>query len=190
MECKYDYSIDVEQDYFNWLCDMVHIDQIERTYWLLAKDMYRKEFIVYIKHDDNRASDGIELREDFMRETNYNGYLDMDRECSVLEMMIALARRMDFETSDPNDPTCLTDNTPYWFWEMIENLGLIDFDDSSYVELEGHTYVDWILEGLVNREYSASGDGGLFPLKGVCEDQREVEIWYQMCAYLMEHYEV
>ena len=188
MEHSYDY--DIERDYFNWLCELVHIDQIERSYWLLAKDMYRKEFISFIEHDDNRASDGIELREDFMRETNCDGYLDMDRGCSVLEMMIALARRMDFETSDPNDPYDAMDTTSYWFWEMVENLGLIEFDDSSYVDMDGQTYVDWILDGFINRQYESNGEGGLFPLKGCCEDQRDVEIWYQMSAYLMEHHEV
>lgn len=186
----YSYEYDIERDYFNWLCELVHIDQIERSYWLLAKDMHRKEFIAYIDHDENRASDGIELREEYLRTVDYNGYLDMDRKCSVFEMLVALAQRMDFETTDPNDWHDTGDTTSYWFWEMIENLGLMEFDDSSYVELEGQTYVDWILDGFINRQYEANGEGGLFPLKGVCEDQREVEIWYQMNAYLYEHHGV
>ena len=99
----YSYEYDIERDYFNWLCELVHIDQIERSYWLLAKDMHRKEFIAYIDHDENRASDGIELREEYLRTVDYNGYLDMDRKCSVFEMLVALAQRMDFETTDPND---------------------------------------------------------------------------------------
>lgn len=181
------YEINDEQEYFNWLCELVHIDQIERTYWLLAKDLYRKDFIALIDHDENRASDGLELREEYLRSISYTGYLDMDRECSVLEMLVALARRMDFETSDPNDPYDTKDSSSYWFWEMIDNLGLLEFDDASYVELEGQTYVDWVLEGFLNRQYAANGEGGIFPLHGVCEDQREVEIWYQMSAYLMEH---
>jgi len=182
----YGYEMDTEQEYFNWLCDLIHIDQIERTYWLLAKDLYRKPFIALIDHDDNRCSDGIELREEFLRDYERDGYLDMGRECSMLEMMIALARRIDFATSDPND-IYNTDTTSYWFWEMIDNLGLIEFDDDSYVELDGQTYVDWILDGFVNRQYSENGEGGLFPLDGDCEDQREVEIWYQMNAYLEKH---
>lgn len=185
---EYAYEFIVGQDYFNWLCELVHIDQIERTYWLLAKDLHRKAFIALIDRDENRASDGLELREEYSREINYDGYLDMDRECSVFEMLVALARRMDFETSDPNDPYDTRDSTSYWFWEMIENLGLIEFDDNSYVELEGQTYVDWILDGFIHRQYGADGRGGIFPLREVCEDQRDVEIWYQMSAYLMEHH--
>ena len=184
------YAIDTEQDYFNWLCDLVHIDQIERTYWILAKDLHNKTFVALIDHDENRASDGIELREEYMRDIGYSGYLDMKLECSVFEMLIGLARRMDFETSDPNDPYDTSDSTAYWFWEMIENLGLIEFDDDSYIDLEGQTYVDWILDGFINRQYDSDGNGGIFPLNGVCEDQRKVEIWYQMSAYLMERHEV
>lgn len=184
------YGLDTKRDYFNWLCDLVHIDQIERSYWILAKDLFRKEFIAIIEHDENRASDGIELREEYMREFDPDGYLDLDEDCSVLEMMIALAKRMDFETSDPNDPNDVYDTTSYWFWEMIENLGLIEFDDRSYVDLDGQTYVEWILDGLIDRQYESNGDGGLFPLRDAHEDQRHVEIWYQMSAYLMEHHRV
>lgn len=177
--------VDIRQYYFNWLCDLVHVDQIDRSYWLLAKDLYHRQFVSIVDHDENRAFDGMELRDECLRDLGYPKYHGLDGPCSVLEMMVALAQRMDFETSDPYDENSC-DRTAYWFWEMIDNLGLTPFDDDSYVDLEGQVYVDSIIDALVERRYSYSGYGGLFPLNRVDEDQRDVEIWYQMSAYLAE----
>lgn len=178
--------LDIERDYFNWLCDLVHIDQGHRSYWIVARDLWRKEFVSYVDHDENRGYDGLELRDEFLSEGGMPNYGEIDGECSVLEMMIALARRMDFETSDPYDDEYTMDRTSFWFWEMMDNLGLLKFDDDSYVQLDGQTYVDTIIDNLVERRYRRDGRGGLFPLVGECEDQREIEIWYQMAAYLAE----
>lgn len=178
---------DIEQDYFHWLCELVHIDQEYDSYWLLAKELHRKEFYSLVPHDENRASDGLELREEYMREINYPRYIDIPGECSVFEMLIGLARRMDFETGDPYDFENSIDRTAYWFWEMIDNLGLMPFDDDSYVDYDGIRIVEDIIDRFLNREYDADGNGGLFPMRVVNEDQREVEIWYQMNQYLNEH---
>ena len=179
--------IDFEQFYFNWLCSLVHIDQENTTYYILAKDMFNKEFISLVNHDENRAYDGMELRDECAEELGYSCWEETgeDMACNLLEMVIGLARRIDFETSDPYEED-ETDRTSYWFWEMIDNLGLTEFDDDSYVDLEGQIFVGSILDRLVERRYDPDGEGGLFPLRYPKEDQRKVEIWYQMCAYLAE----
>ena len=176
----------VRQHYFSWLCDIIKVEQEDRSYWQLAYDLFRMIFTSYVDHDENRAYDGLELRYEFLREMDYPKYTDIPGECSVLEMMIALARRMDFETVDPY---CYdeSDRTSYWFWEMIDNLGLTSFDDKSYEDLDGEVYVDSIIETFLERRYLEDGTGGLFPLKNPYEDQRDVELWYQMSAYLMEN---
>ena len=158
---------DIDQTYFRWLCDIVHIDQEDRSYWLVAKDLFRKTFFSLIEHDENRGYDGLELRDEFVCDCDDEYDMtdqDICEDCSVLEMMIALARRIDFETSNPYDDDG-TDRTAFWFWEMMDNLGLTEYDDESYVELEGQTYVDSIIDEMVERKYRRNGDGGLFPLK-------------------------
>lgn len=180
------YGFDIKQDYFHWLCEMVHIEQEDRSYWLLAKDLHSRKFYSIVSHDENRAFDGISLRDEYISEMNYPKYVRLNDECSVLEMIIGLARRMDFETSDPYDPEEAESRTTYWFWEMIENLGLIEFDDESYVEYGGVDVVDQTIDILLDREYDSDGNGGLFPLEFADGDQRKVELWYQMNSYLME----
>lgn len=182
----HDRDYDINQDYFEWLCEMVHVDQIDRSYWILMRDLHNKKFVSFIPHDENRAYDGLELREDYLREIWYSKYEEIEGECSVLEMLIGLARRIDYETTDPYDNDT-TDKTVYWFWEMIDNLGLLQFDDESYVELNGTHYVNSIIDVFVKRKYKRNGLGGLFPLEKSHKDQRRIEIWYQMSAYLNEH---
>ena len=47
-----------------------------------------------------------------------------------------------------------------------------------------------ILNKIIDRGYSRRGVGGLFPLKYSKNDQRKVELWYQMHSYLIENYYV
>lgn len=176
-----------EQDYFEWLCEMVHAncDRNGKTWWILMNDLYRRQFIAIVQHDENRAGDGLDLREEYMRELPSTKYVEIDKGCTVLEMLIGLARRIDFELSDPFDIS-VEDRTAYWFWEMLENLKLTDYDDDSYAGNGGIINVPDILDKFLMREYKRSGVGGLFPLRKSHKDQRQVEIWYQMSAYLAE----
>lgn len=95
--------------------------------------------------------------------------------CSFLEMMIALSRRLAFE--EEGQPS-------RWFWHLIENLG-IDVTDA-YYNIEIERAVNDRLDTVIYRTYDSTGMGGLFPLENPRQDQREVEIWYQLQAYLLE----
>lgn len=177
---------DIEQDYFHWLCEAINADHERDSYWLVLKDLHRRSFVPMIEHDDNRESDGLELREEYLRDIQADKYDRISGDCSILEMMIALAKRMDFETSAVFDGGSPKNQTSYWFWDMMHNLKLDLADDATYSQIGGREYVDAVVDDLVNREYEADGSGGLFPLTTAYEDQRDVEIWYQMAAYLNE----
>lgn len=176
----------IKQDYFQWLCNIVEIGTENAPYWLLAKDLHSKEFVWYIPNDDNRAMDGEELREEYLY-TNHGGkkLRVVNGPCTMLEMLIALARRIGFEVSDPDDDC---DFTYKYFWELLGNLGLTMYHDDVYYELSGPEVCNSVLNILVNRDYCSNGEGGLFPLRNRVEDQRQVEIWYQMSAYINERY--
>lgn len=175
---------DIEQDYFHWLCELVGIENQDKSYWMLAKDLNKLAFIPLIDRDENRAMDGLDLRDQFLDCELYPESAKIEGECSVFEMIIALAQRMDFQTSgvDSNN----RNKTAYWFWEMMDNLNLTVLDDESYDDYIGRERVEEIVDVFVNREYDFNGVGGLFPLRYAEEDQRKVEIWYQMSAYLYE----
>lgn len=168
--------------YFEWLYSQIGATRNRnpaRSYWSLARKLYTVEYVWLIPNDDNRVADGIELRHEFISE---QGIDEVEKEwlelgCSVLEMFIALARRAAFES----------DRSPVeWFGIFLRNLGLDKLSDANW-KLRSDNQVDYILEPFIYRNYAPDGTGGLFPLKGIAQDQREVELWYQLATYLIEN---
>lgn len=165
--------------YLTWLYSQVGSVRVRnpaKTHWTLLKQLYTKEFIWFIPNDDNRAEDGRELRHEFIAA---EGLTDVDPAwmelgCSMLEMLIALSRRAYFE-----DGHSVRD----WFWILLRNLGLDTCTDKSRYE---RREVDEVLETVIHRRYDRNGNGGLFPLYNPAKDQRRVEIWYQLCEYLLQ----
>lgn len=175
-------SYEIDEDYFLWLCEMVDADGPDQQYLGLMRHLYDTDFseesAKLVGNDDNRIEDGIQLREKFEEESLYLDYRCLSGPCSVLEMMVALAYRMSDTMGD--------DQPELWFWEMMENLGLSEMCDKEYYLVSGPEIVDEILAIFLRRKYGKDGFGGLFPLERPEKDQRKVEIWYQMSAYLIE----
>lgn len=162
----------LDETYFNYLADIVtglgpllpfHHD------WLLG--MYKTPFEFFIPNDQNRAEDGLEIRQTFLLTNQLGVSRDRDWEqlpCSMLEMLMALSDRACFESSRGSSD---------WLWLFLHNLGVTT----------GRVTITNALRKLNRRTYAADGSGGLFPLKNPHQDQRKVELWYQMAAYLLEN---
>lgn len=166
--------------YFDWLRRKVGVTMNpnpRRRHWLLLEQLINTEFEWHVCNDDNRAGDGKALRQAFISEFSADPGMS-DSKCSMLEMLVALCDRLSFEDGK---------SVEQWFWELMENVGLRRFNDEYYEDHED-TYEDVheILTRIIRRDYDANGEGGLFPLANPKEDQREVELWYQMSAYLLE----
>lgn len=163
-------SFEEDEAYFLWLCGKVRMDDPERGYLGALRVMYDDEFsertAVLVGNDFNRIEDGLALRD------SYDGRTPSGP-CSSLEMIVALAGRMSIDMGFMS--------TDDWFWAMIHNL-----------QIDRHRWDDRavsdILRNFRKRWYMSDGLGGLFPLYSPVEDQRNVEIWYQMQAYYTENF--
>lgn len=169
----------LDELYFTWLYSQVADTRIKnpaRTYWRMLKVLFTTEFVWYVPNDDNRMEDGRDLRCEFADRERLKDIDSswMNLGCSMFELLIALSRRLSFEAEG---------ESRVWFWEMIDNLGLRGFTDHASFKDE---FVRDILNVVIFRTYSSTGEGGLFPLQKECVDQRRVEIWYQMSAYVLE----
>ena len=171
----------LDESYFVWLYEQVGSVEVanpSKTYWNLLRKFFTKEFIWFVPNDDNRAEDGRDLRTEFLAQEKVASVDEdwMRFGCSMLELLIGLSRRLNFEAD--------VKTSEHWFWCLIENLGLMRYSDR--VRLPERR-IDEILDGVIWRTYHHNGRGGLFPLKHAGEDQRGVEIWYQLCAFLLEN---
>lgn len=163
---------------YNWMCDDRFGDDI--SYKKLFTHLHMTDFTYSIYKDKNRAEDGLSLRYNICRaikaEQLYNNEYYLNKPCSVLEMLIALAVKCE----DIMDDLEYGDRTTQWFWGMINNLGLGAMYDSRFDK----EYVEKCIKRFLTRTYKPDGRGGLFTIRNCESDLREVEIWYQLCWYL------
>lgn len=171
--------------YFRFLCS--RLEHADRFMMLLQK-LHLREFYSIIPNDDNRARDGAELRNLFSEEVGPSGPLSLPEfECSMLEMLIGLANRLEFETAQSEWEKTSSE----WFWILIDNLGFTTCDDAAFSQCNTlDKYIDQTLTIFLDRGYESNGNGGLFPIRNAEKDQRRVEIWYQMNSYVLENYPI
>lgn len=176
--------IDYREEYFFWLCSIVGADDPDPSYIKLMRALHRFDFYTIVDNDINRGEDGKRLRDDFMHLYDMASCPEIEGPCTVLEMLIGLAIRIDEDIMWEEGEN----RTSIWFWTMIENLGLDVLDDEAFEDCDAYETVENVLCVFLSRSYSKDGVGGLFPLKNPAKDQRDVEIWYQMNAYFVENY--
>lgn len=178
-----------QSDYFDWLCEMVCVDgrYNDESYYHLAKILFDEEFYWSLDYDDDRAADGLALRSRY----RYEGGTEYpEGTCSVLEMLIALADRME-QHLDELDGEC---KTPIYFWAMLENLHLEGYSDAMFESRHPDSWpslkrsIVSKLHHWMDRDIGYDGVGGIFPLSDPKRDQRNVDFWYQANAYILEHY--
>ena len=167
----------MNNQYFNYLCNIIdHPVMSKHSYDKLLRKLGDVQFHYILPMDENRESDGIELRTDY--EDKYGDSGMNNTPCTVLEMMIALAVRCEVHIM--NKPE-LGDRTGKWFWDMIYSLGLYNMYDQNFDPDE----VEDILEKFMDRQYEPNGRGGLFIVDKYAQyDLRTIEIWYQLNWYL------
>lgn len=181
----------IEQDYFRWLYDFVCADRYDEqyiSYRKLFEHLHDTEFTWMRRRfplDENRAKDGVDLRRRFILglpdyRNDYDEYMDaLEGPCSILEMILALALRMEEDTmADPE----LGNRASYWFWVMLKNLDISTMTDARYDE----RVVTRALDIFLDREYEPNGRGGLFELRHHSIDLRTVDIWVQANWFMDE----
>jgi len=171
-------SAPLDELYFDWLYRQVADPDQGLTYWHVLRILYSTEFVWIVSNDENRISDGKELRERFIKDQRIRlrradlNWIDLG--CSMLELMVGLSERLEY----------LADGKAHsWFWHLMGNIGLSELHDGVDLPEE---YVYDVLERIIQRYYEPDGNGGFFPLRRPREDQRQIELWYQLSAYVLE----
>ena len=173
----------MEYEYMLWLIESIDPRHIIGDYYQpVLEELYVRDFEWGSKFpdDENRAKDGLELRNGFASDFNIRrSEIGIDwKPCSCLEMMIAIAKRIEYEiVAVPG-----SEDVPRWFWMFMHNMGL----DPSDAGCEDLVYVDSRITRWLQRNYGKNGKGGIFVVKDDYFDMRKMTIWKQMNAVLNE----
>ena len=173
----------IKADYFDWMVEIICEGRHRNpySYGKLLTFLHKTKFRYFVKRDENRAGDGVNLRRRFALlhdDDCYDEIMDaLSGPCTVLEMMIALALRCEETIMD--DPK-VGNRTQQWFWYMLKSLGISTMTDKRFDEREAVDIIDRFLE----RDYEPDGRGGLFIVRNCDRDLRTIEIWHQLLCYL------
>ena len=167
------------REYYEWLTELVGGDT---GYEQLLHVLFEKEFYSVVDFDEDRAADGLSLRSIYSKFIGRQADLGLGA-CTVLEMFVALSIACEDNIMHDRD---YGDRTPEWFWMMMHNLGLDNFDDKRFNETEVYYRLDIFLE----RKYEKNGTGGAFPLKKCDKNQKLVPIWIQLNEFISENYTI
>lgn len=154
-------------NYWGWIDNFVRFRDLNPVVIRSLK----RPFLVVLKQDTNRALDGLEFRNE------YEALFDIPAlpgECTVLEVLIGLSRRIAFQLGTPAEEEELL---LIWFHKLVKNL-----------KLTNRLSTNERLSVWMERTFEADGRGSPFPLKRPNKDQRDVEMWYQMQNYIGEYY--
>jgi hypothetical protein len=166
----------LSEEYLRWLAPQIREEEDQVQYWDLVSLLYEKEFVWTVHHDDNRLADGMDLRIEYAYVAGVSrAQMKALGPCSFLEVLIGLSRRLSFAAGG---------SAPVWAWIMLGNLGLHKMVDP--LNRRKVRKVDDILDTVIGRTYNPDGVGGFFPLAWPDDDMTQVELWYQMAAYIEE----
>lgn len=180
--------------YLGWLISEIHGEE----YTFLLKKLSEIDFYWSdrIPIDENRAKDGLALRDEYDIlavsegwEDRKSGYSDEDRvekPCSVLEMMIAMAQRIENDTMSDG----IMDRSVEWFWVMIGNLNL-DFLTDLAMSYDGMCYAEMVILRWLDRQFGPDGRGSPYPTRRFgrqYEDLRNTDIYTSFQWYLNENW--
>lgn len=174
-------------NYFDWLVLLIAPDYHRRDHFTkLLYALYSVDFTWVVSRDKNRAIDGLDLRDQYEHETGL--FCDADGPCSVLEMFIALSIRCENELMYMYDPK-KGNQTERWFWMILDNLGLTQYDDSFRMDDEEiDAEIDDILYRFMDRDYGPNLEFCPFPVRYFVPDFEKMELAYQMNHYIKENF--
>jgi hypothetical protein len=173
----------IQEAYFEYLYHLMYDIwdyKSSESYISVCWCLHNVDFLALVDYDENRIADAAGLRNQFKDKAGSLGPAELTAiitpDCTVFEVLIALATRADF---------MVPLGTRVWFQLFLENLGLDTWSD------EKCSVSTWPIERTINnfnnRDYRPNGKGGIFPLRQPKQDQRDVELWYQMGAYMTEN---
>lgn len=142
--------------------------------------------------DEPRLLDGKQLRMEYEDECHASVHaledaVDPESDlCTVLELLVALSKRMDDIMRDPLDPSS---SAPSWFWGMVSTMVGQSYYPCCYWSFPINSATIRIVSDcalrFLGRQYDGGGrNGNIFVGLHPGVDVREMDIWTQACRFM------
>ena len=112
-----------QNEYFEYLCNLVNITDDPDSYKMVAKFMFKTDAYSLLPLDKNREEDGKNIRQQFISKYNLIDKGILEKPCSFLELLIGMCERMAFNVDESSE----IENYGYFFKQMINTLDLFFF---------------------------------------------------------------
>jgi len=157
------------ENYIYWLRTGVAFDAPELDN--LAYTLFNIDYTYTHPMDENREQDAFALRVSYFDDTLFV----LEKPVSVLEVLVALAQRVDFLCWDYSKGS----RAEVWFQMFIENLGLLECKNERQIIENCNVFM--------YRAYDDYGNGNVFTLEKPKKDFAKIEIWYQMAEWYTQN---
>lgn len=184
------------ETYFDWLRQDCFSETSERReYEGILRVLHDIPFYWTIWLDENRAGDALSFRQnDFLGYQSDLDHLDQhwlnewaQQTPSVLEVMLGMARRWHFYFEG---------SVPFYFAKMFLEMGFHRYPGRVLVAASANE-VRHQCDIWLSRQFNPNGDGSPFPIRrttlvnenGEVTDCTKIDMWSQMNAYSLEHFQ-
>jgi hypothetical protein len=175
----------ITEEYFRFLKQETFLlPSHQKEYETVLRVLHDIPFYWLIHSDDNRVGDALAYRQSEFLDSIDTRQMDQVAlgqwamsTPSVLEVMIGMAHRWCFYFGGPS--------VAYYFTKMFNNLGLPLFRGNP----EEQMMIRGIIDRWLSRTFEENGVGSPFPVTAPHVDQRQVDMWAQMNAYSVEHFQ-
>lgn len=174
----------IKDEYFWWLCDLVHHMYPEyENRDLLLKHLAMTVYFYTLPRDEARETDGFDLRLQFLADTGRPDIQvsELDDPVSFLEVLVSMAVRCEDDIMHDEE---YGDRTYLWFWEIISSMGLLDCTNDVYDKAT----VGKKLSSILERKFGRDGKNGMFYMPDKHRDLRKIDWWQQFYMYINDKY--
>lgn len=177
-------------EYYTWLISLIdppkQVVSSIRQHGMLLFELWKREFYWFDSHanEEARAMDGKTLRDQFLMDFDMTPNKVPQGPCTVLEMLIAFALRIDTQVHDWR-----LGNRPWeWIEMFVNNLGFCDLIDQDINPVRDAGYINARLETWMTHQLGQRGEGGLFRFKRPILTINDMDNWAQMNRWIIENF--
>lgn len=173
-----------DPEYIKWICDQLGL---RVTKWRgVMSNLNKIPYRWYIDTDENRAVEGLNLRNDYFKDRGFNRIDSDNSDCTVLEMLVSLANRLNLDyVGYPGD-----EKNGLIFIDFCKNLGIISEEsDENQCYSGDFEDISESVDAWLDGDFEENGDGSPFYVPSGDINLQNLSVWSAALGWLQYAFE-